>query len=176
MPAVVGLLSSARAMDGALILALTDLVNTAYAVAEAGLWLEGVKRTNSDEMCRWVHAEQVVAAFDGGRLVGAVRTFVDDQGSGWFGALSVAPLAGGRGIGRRLVTQVEFDAAAAGSVRMAIEVLASSEGHDHLDRLRAWYERLGYREVGRRQLLDVSPEEAPFMAVPMDVVDMRKAF
>jgi hypothetical protein len=57
---------------------------------------------------------------------------------------------------------------------MELELLTTRSGHPHLERLRGWYERLGYTETSRRNLQEVSPEEAPFMAVQIEAVVMRK--
>lgn len=153
---------------------LTALVNRAYALAERGLWLDGVARTNADEMSQWAVGGEMVAALNGSDLVGAVRSNHRGDGESWFGALAVIPTAAGQGLGRALVEYVERDAAQFGSHTMELEVLTSPNSHPHLERLRAWYERLGYTETSRRGLLEVSPEEAPFMAVPIEAVVMCK--
>src|SRR4051794_34131880 len=49
-------LSPAGAGDEQLVVAVTDLVNEVYAVAEKGLWREDAARTTSDEMAGLIRA------------------------------------------------------------------------------------------------------------------------
>ena len=162
------------ALDSALVDSITGVMNAAYIAAEAGLWTKDVPRTNDEEMRGWIEAGEVVAASYDGRIVGAVRTHLLDDGAGWFGALSVAPEATGRGIARQLVSHIETDARARGVDEMQLEVLRAFAGHPHLDRLRAWYERLGYGEVGRQPAAELMPDDMPFVTRPLEVVVMRK--
>jgi GNAT superfamily N-acetyltransferase len=163
-----------RGSESALIEHLTGLENRAYAIAELGLWLKDVARTNFTEMQRWVEAGEMVLALQGTDVVGAVRSKHRDDASSWFGALAVDAASAGHGVARALVEHVEQEATKLGSKVMELEVLTTHSGHPHLDRLRAWYERLGYTETSRRNLQEVSPEEAPFMAVQIEAVVMRK--
>ena len=59
--------------------------------------------------------------------------------------LAVAPHAGGRGLGERLVRAAEEHARAAGASRMEIIVIRPASGTlPAKERLGAWYPRLGY--------------------------------
>jgi len=163
-----------RANEAPLIEHLTGLENRAYELSELGLWLKGVARTNVNEMRQWVERGEMVLALDGNAVVGAVRSIHRGDGSSWFGALAVDTSVAGQGIARALVNHIEREAANLGSKVMELEVLTTRSGHPHLERLRTWYERLGYIETSRRDLQEVSPEEAPFMAVQIEAVVMHK--
>jgi hypothetical protein len=57
---------------------------------------------------------------------------------------------------------------------MQLELVVPAEAHAHTDVLAAWYGRLGYREVGRRDLADIDPAAVPFLAVPLEVAVMQR--
>ncbi len=151
-----------------------SLVNRAYEQAEAGLWLPGIARATTAEVAAAIRGDELSVAREEGQLAGSVRSRRLDPGTGWFGALAVDPLYAGRGIGGGLVGYVETRAAAAGATAMQLELLEPLVSHPHTDFLAAWYARLGYRPVGRRELVDVEPAALPFLAVPCRVVVMRK--
>ena len=56
--------------DEVLVEELADLINAAYAVGEAGLWLEGTTRTGPGEIAEAIRSGGVLAAGLEGRLVG----------------------------------------------------------------------------------------------------------
>jgi GNAT superfamily N-acetyltransferase len=94
--------------------------------------------------------------------------------TGWFGALAVSGSDGGRGVGSALVALAERRARSGGATTMQMELLGPEATHAHTDRLAAWYRRLGYREIERRDLADVDPAAVPFLAVPLAVAVMEK--
>lgn len=61
-PHEIELLSPARASDGALVGALTDLVNRVYAEAEEGLWIDGASRTSTTEMAKLIADGEIAVA------------------------------------------------------------------------------------------------------------------
>lgn len=92
----------------------------------------------------------------------------------WFGALTIDPEHGGNGIGRQLVDYVEAEAAVNGRAVMNIEAMIADPPHEGLDRILAWYQRLGYREVGRQDPSEAFPEFMPFAVTTLDIIRMRK--
>ena len=83
-----------------------------------------------------------IGAFVGHRLVGSARLTVDGP-IGWISRVAVAPDQQGRGIGGRVLEQVE---AAAPPTVSTFQLCAGGESDANL----AMYERRGYREFERR--------------------------
>lgn len=84
----------------------------------------------------------VVARAGGDRLAGfAIMRYAADEAH--LDLLAVVPERRGHGVGRRLVEWLEKPALVAGITTVELEVRAGNRG------ARAFYERLGYREVGR---------------------------
>jgi ribosomal protein S18 acetylase RimI-like enzyme len=136
--------------------ALTDLVNRAYAIE--AFFVEG-PRTTSDEIAALIGSGAFLVLDGTGGIAAAVlyrgpgeRDGVPpaigssgSSGSGssaYFGMLSVLPELQGRGLGRRLVQVVEAMAEATGATSMRLRVINLRE------ELTRWYTSLGYREVG----------------------------
>ena len=168
------MLLGAAAEDAALVAEVTELVNRAYQVAEHGLWDDGIARTTSGEAADAIVLGELAVARDRGRLVGTIRTRQIDSETGWFGALAVDHAHAGLGIGGKLVGYVEGRAMSGGARTMQLELLVPVVAHAHTELLAAWYGRLGYREVERRELADVDPAAVPFLAVPLEVTVMQK--
>jgi [ribosomal protein S18]-alanine N-acetyltransferase len=85
----------------------------------------------------------VLAARDRRRLVGfAIMEFYDEHAH--LSLLAVQHGSQRQGIGRQLVEWLEASARTAGTFVVQLEVRASNDG------ARRFYERLGYREAGRR--------------------------
>ena len=166
--------AAAEAGNDALVADLTDLVNRAYAVAERGLWKEGVARTTLFEMAETIAKEEVLVAREAGRIVGAVRTRFLIGSVGWFGALAVDERDAGRGIGGILVAAAERDASEAGASSMQLELLVPATEHPHTEMLARWYTRLGYRRTGVCDLAEVDPAAVPFLRQPCNVAIMQK--
>ena len=161
--------------DLTLVPAVTDVVNRAYAAAEAALFSRSIHRTDAEEVAASIARGETAAAFLDGGLVGSVRARALDPATGWFGALGVDPDLQGRGFGAALVGFVEDDAVAAGRTEMQLEVFQPEPDTPHGTRLRTWYERRGYRETSRVALAEVFPEDAAVLAVAgCDIVTMRK--
>ena len=168
------MLSVAAAADALLMSEVSDLVNRAYEVAERGLWRDGVARTTPLETAEAVVRGELVVAREQDHLVGSIRTRQIDGETGWLGALAVDQARGRRGIGGKLVGYAEGRALSTGASTMQLELLMPVAAHPHTDQLAAWYGRLGYREIERRDLADVEPSAVPFLAVVLEVAVMQK--
>ena len=174
MALIVGRLSSQAAEDVDLLGRLVGLINDAYAIPEEGLWLTGVERTNLDQTYAALAAGRVLVGHVDGVLAGTVQTQEVDRSHVTFGTLAVDAAFSGRGVGSALVRLVEMDAAAVGARFTRLEVLVAEPIHPHLERLVAWYSRLGYRDVGRTGLDQISPREVPFLCRACEVSLMER--
>jgi GNAT superfamily N-acetyltransferase len=138
------------------------IVNAAYAAGEAGLWRAGAQRISAEALREIAACGELAVARRDGAVVGCVR--VSD---GELGLLAVAPSAHGSGVGRALVAFAEERNRGAGSMRLEL-LVPRTGGHPFKHRLHAWYSRLGYRVVGRR--------DADFggLAVPCELLVYEK--
>ena len=170
------------ASDDELVRTLVDVMNRAFSAGDVGLWTREIAFTSPDELRSWIAADEIVAAFLPAQTkdrspVGAIRTrSLPGLGTpeAWFGALTVVPEHGGKGIGRQLVDYVEVEAAQKGRSVMNIEAMVSNPRHEGLDRILTWYQRLGYREIGRQDPFEAFPEFMPFAVTALDLIRMQK--
>jgi ribosomal-protein-alanine acetyltransferase len=110
----------------------------------------------------------VLAARDRRRLVGfAIMEFYDEHAH--LGLLAVQPGYQRLGIGRQLLEWLEASARTAGIFAVRLELRVSN------DAARLFYERLGYREVGRKKAYYDGREDALRMLHDLAVVSVRRA-
>jgi predicted N-acetyltransferase YhbS len=147
--------------------AVTRIVNAAYDAGEAGIWREGWKRSGLESIEALITRGEIAVARENGAVIGSVRVLRLDEDTAELGMLSVAPEAFGTGTGRALLTFAEqfYD-----TDFMQLELLVP-RGAPHPDKLRlhAWYSRLGYREISRRDF------DEPLLVGPADLVTYRKS-
>jgi len=171
----VELVPADAAGDDAFLAGAAGLINRVYAVAERGLWRDGVQRTDGPELAGIVRAGELAVARLDGRLVGAVRVQRLDDRLGEFGMLVADPAYRGVGVGRALVTFAEAWARAQRLDRMQLEVLVPRAWHHPVKEfVRAWYIRLGYRHVRTDRLADAYPQLPPLLATPCDFLIYHK--
>jgi GNAT superfamily N-acetyltransferase len=192
MPSI-DMLPTGAAGDADVVARLTDLVNRVYAVAEAGLWVEGAARTTAAEMAGLIAAGEIAVArhdrhdghgvhgeqegHDGhdGAIVGSVRIQRIDDGLGEFGMLVADPTRRGAGIGRDLVAFAEDWCRGQGHAVMQLELLVPRDWtHPEKEFLDAWYTRIGYRPVRTGGFEESYPHLAPLLATPCDFVIYHK--
>jgi len=172
----VGIEPADSADDAALVAAITELVNGVYVIAEAGLWVDGARRTDAREIAELIRWEELAVARIGGRLVGVVRVHALDAGTAEFGMLAADPARRGVGIGRALVAFAEGWAVERGFAGMQLELLVpTSWQHPSKQLLHDWYSRIGYRVVKTGALGELYPELEPLLATTCDLVVYRKA-
>jgi GNAT superfamily N-acetyltransferase len=149
---------------------IVRVTNAAYERGEAGIWLPGWERTNSEWTGGEVAAGEVFVARHGGRVVGSIRAIRLRDDTAEFGLLAVDPQYGGQGIGRALLAFAEalFDVD-----WMELELLVPHAPHEGRRRLHEWYSRRGYHEWRRRDFAAVYHGE--LLAGPSDLVSYRKA-
>jgi len=145
--------------------ALTELVNRAYAVEAA--FVEGT-RTDAEEIAGLIDSGGFLVLEYGGGICAAVLFQPPGERHGsppahaYFGMLSVLPELQGMGLGARLVRVAEAMAEAAGATAMTLRVVNLRE------ELRRWYKGLGYREVG------TAPYQHPSLKRPCHFIEMAK--
>jgi GNAT superfamily N-acetyltransferase len=173
--AEVKLLTPDEARDEVLVEELVRIVNEAYAVGEAGLWLEGATRTRPGEIAAAIRSGELLAATCEGRLVGCAYVRALDAGTADLGLISTAPERWGGGVGRELVRSAEELMRSRGVTTMQLELLVPKGWvHPEKDRLRAWYTRLGYRVVGSAPIEHVAAHLASQLATPCEFLIFRK--
>jgi GNAT superfamily N-acetyltransferase len=161
--------------DEALADELARLVNDAYAVGEAGLWIEGTRRVTPAEMADAIRSGGLLAATLDGRLVGCAYVRPIEAGTADLGLISTATDQWGGGVGRRLVHAAEELMRSRGTTTMQLEVLVPTEwSHPAKEQLRAWYSRLGYRVVRTAPIEDVAAHLAPSLATPCQFLIFHK--
>jgi GNAT superfamily N-acetyltransferase len=168
-------LAAHRAGDDALVEELVRLVNRAYAIGEAGLWLDGTARIAPDEIAAAIRSAGLLAATADGRLVGCAFVRQLDADSSDLALVSAVPEEWGGGVGRTLVRSAEELARARGSTTMQLELLVPKHStHPAKERLRAWYTRLGYRVVRTAPFEELAAHLAPRLATPCEFLIFRK--
>jgi GNAT superfamily N-acetyltransferase len=148
---------------------LAAVVDAAYAIAEAGMWVPGTSRVTPAEISELLRAGRLIALRDGDQVVGCVSTRVLGDGVWGFGMLAVDPARQGGGGGRALLDAAEQRARAGGARTMQLELLVPLHGDQQSKvRLKAWYAAHGYAQIGRGALEHDHPDLLPLLAVPCD--------
>ena len=175
MTAEVKLLARDDAQDGVLVEEVARIINEAYAIGEAGLWLDGAARTEPGEIAEAIRSGGMLAAKLEGRLVGCAYLRPLDAKTADLGLISAAPDQWGSGVGRELVRSAEELMRSRGVTTMQLELLVPKGWvHPEKDRLRDWYTRLGYRVVRTAPFEEVAAHLAPHLAVPCEFLIFRK--
>jgi GNAT superfamily N-acetyltransferase len=161
--------------DEALIDQLVHLVNQAYEIGEAGLWLEGATRTGPGEIGEAIRSGGMLIATSADQLVGCVYLRRLDPTTADLGLLSVAPGQWGHGIGRDLVHHAEQLMRSDGVTTMQLELLVPKGWvHPEKAKLRAWYTRLGYRVVRSEPFERIAPHVASQLRTPCEFLIFQK--
>jgi GNAT superfamily N-acetyltransferase len=171
----VKLLTADEARGETLVEEVVGIVNTAYAVGEAGLWLEGTTRTWPGEIADAIRAGGMLAATLDGGLVGCAYVRPLDARTADLGMISTAPDQWGHGVGGELVRSAEELMRSRGVTTAQLELLVPKEwAHREKERLRSWYTRLGYRVVRTAPFGEVAAHLAPHLATPCEFLIFRK--
>jgi GNAT superfamily N-acetyltransferase len=171
------LLDAADSRDAQLVGRLADLINRVYAVAEAGLWVDGAKRTTPDEVAELIAAGEIAVARRDGAVVGSVRVRDVAADASEFGMLVAAFEQRGTGVGRGLVEFAERRARERGRRAMQLELLVPREWqHPSKEFLKEWYGRIGYGVIRTGSMAEANPHLAPMLATPCDLLGYEKPF
>ena len=166
----------ASADDTALMTSLADLINSVYVIAEAGLWVDGARRTDAREVAELVAQQELAVARIADEVVGVVRVHGLDAGTAEFGMLAADPGHRGVGVGTALVAFAERWAGVRGFPRLQLELLVpTSWEHPSKRFLAEWYGRIGFHEVRRGPLAELYPELEPLLATPCVLVVSQKS-
>jgi predicted N-acetyltransferase YhbS len=146
--------------------AVTGIVNAAYDAGEVGIWLDGWQRIGLESVEALIARGEIAVARENGEVIGCVRVLRLSETTAELGMLSVSPEAFGTGAGRALLT---FAEQFYGTELMQLELLVPDGApHPSKVRLHAWYSRLGYREISRRNF------DEPLLVGPADLVTYEK--
>jgi GNAT superfamily N-acetyltransferase len=169
-------LTPSQARDEAVVGEIVRIINAAYAVGEAGLWLEGATRTDPGEIAEAIRGGGMLGATLEGRVVGCAYVRPLDAETADLGLISAAPEQWGSGVGRELVRAAEALMRSQDVTTMQLELLVPKGWvHPEKDRLRSWYTRLDYRVVRSAPVHEVAPHIEPRLAVPCEFLIFRKA-
>jgi GNAT superfamily N-acetyltransferase len=175
LTAEVKLLAPDEARDEVLVEELVRVINEAYAIGEAGLWLEGTTRIRPDEIAEAIRSGGMLAATLEGRLVGCAYVCPLNADTADLGLVSATPDQWGKGIGRELVRVAEELMRSRGMTTMQLELLVPKGSvHPEKERLRSWYTRLGYEVVCTAPFEEVAAHLAPQLAAPCEFLIFRK--
>jgi N-acetylglutamate synthase-like GNAT family acetyltransferase len=154
---------------------LTGMINAAYAAGEQGMWRPDTSRIFEAEVRMLLDAGELIVVRRDGAVAGCVRVHALDATTGELGLLSAARR--NSGVGSELVALAESWARERGLARMRLTLLVPRAGtHPFKARLHAWYSRLGYRAIARRDFADELPQSARLLTAPCDLVVYEKAF
>jgi GNAT superfamily N-acetyltransferase len=172
----VELLEPDASTDADLVTELCELVNDVYAVAEAGMWVEGATRTTVGEVAELIAAGEILVARSSERgIVGSVRLHDVAADTSEFGILVAARDHRKLGIGRALLDEVERRGRDRGLAAVQLELLVPREwSHPSKEFLMSWYGRRGYRLVRTTTLDGAYPHLAPLLATACDLQIHRK--
>jgi GNAT superfamily N-acetyltransferase len=174
--AAVKLLAPDEARDEVLVEDLVRIINEAYAMGEAGLWIEGTTRTEPGEIGEAIRSGGMLAATLEGRIVGCAYLRQLDHGAADLGLVSAAPERWGSGVGRELMRSAEELMRSRGATTIQLELLVPTGWvHPEKDRLSAWYRRLGYRVVRTARFDQVAAHLASRLATPCEFLVFRKS-
>jgi ribosomal protein S18 acetylase RimI-like enzyme len=161
--------------DAVLVDRLTELINTVYETAEAGLWRNGATRTTASQLAQLIETGEMAVATVDGEIAGAVRVHLVSDDTGEFGMLAAAPEHRGLGVGRALVQFAEQHSREQGMRAMQLELLVPRTWrHPSKVFLDGWYRRIGYEVVRTTSLDENYPELAPLLATECDLLVYRK--
>jgi GNAT superfamily N-acetyltransferase len=165
-----------EARDDELVEQLVRVVNEAYAVGEAGLWLDAATRVSPGEIAEMIGSGGMLAATLGDRLVGCAYVRPLEEGTADLSLISAAPDQWGKGVGRELVRSAEELMLSHGVTTMQLELLVPRGWvHPEKARLRSWYTRLGYEVVRTAPFEEVAAHLTSGLAVPCEFLIFRKS-
>jgi GNAT superfamily N-acetyltransferase len=163
----VELLPAAAAGDEDRLAEVVRVINAAYAVGEAGLWVDGTVRTTPEAVAEAIRGGGMLVASLDGEAVGCACVKRLDATTADLGFVSVVPERWGSGVGRELFRSAEDLMRARGFTTAQLELLVPREWvHPEKDRLRTWYERLGYTIVRSAPFEEIGVHAVTDLATP----------
>lgn len=170
------LLPADRAGDASVVDELVHIVNSAYAIGEAGLWREGWTRVTPAEIAAAIRSGGMLVAAVDGRLVGCAFLRPLGVETVDLGLVSATPDQWGNGVGRELVRTAEDLIRRRGVTTMQLELLVPKDWeHPKKRRLHDWYTRLGYRVVGTARFEQVAVHSEAQLVTPCEFLIFHKS-
>ena len=129
---------------------VTTIINDAYRIGETGILVDTPDqpfyRATEEEVQQMIATKAILTLLIDEKVVGCIKVHVIDDGVAEWGCLAVAHSSQGKGYGTMLVNAVEQHIQSVMNCQVAQLVLLapSSWKHSHKERLRDWYQRLGY--------------------------------
>lgn len=131
---------------------VTTIINDAYRIGETGILLDTPEkpfyRATKEEVAKMIEDRQILTLSKDDQIIGCVKVFAlaDEEGVAEFGCLAVNQENKRSGLGKVLVQAAEAHLKVKLGCSVAqLELLAPSTWkHDHKERLRGWYLRMGY--------------------------------
>jgi len=158
-----------------LVVRLARIINDAYAVGEAGLWLNGAARTDVAEVTEAIRRGEMLLATGTGRIEGCARVRSLDDATADLGMLAVPPDRWGSGAGRALMRFAEEVERSCGTTAMQLELLVPRGWvHPEKKRLFNWYTRLGYTVTRTAPFDEVAAHLGPQLRVPCEFLVFHK--
>jgi N-acetylglutamate synthase-like GNAT family acetyltransferase len=129
---------------------VTAIINDAYRIGESGILMDTPDRpfyrVTAEEVQQMIARKGILTLSIDGQVVGCIKVNVVDNNVAEWGCLAVMRSCQGKGYGTMLVNAIEQHIQSVLNCQVAqLELLApSSWKHSHKERLRDWYQRLGY--------------------------------
>ncbi|NVK65970.1 MAG: GNAT family N-acetyltransferase [Flavobacteriales bacterium] len=146
---------------------LYEIMRDAYARTEVEIWGENYVRLPEHEFQKLIDDEVILGAALNGQLVGTLYLKKVNAQESSFGLLGVHSSAEGKGIGSKLIEVAENQARLDGSDYMVIDILRPRDFQmPGKNRLRTWYEKMGYEYTYSENFQDRRPDRAVDLKVP----------
>jgi len=148
---------------------LHTILESGYRIAESDLWVKPYARIAFGDFLNLVREDRILIAFYNKKIVGCIHYYQKTTKKFGFGLLAVDFDYKGLGIGRGLISQVERLASKKGAEIMELELLRPKGVNvPFKERLREWYERMGYVYTHSQNFAEIKPVKAQNLKRPSD--------
>ncbi|GAX27726.1 hypothetical protein FisN_13Hh176 [Fistulifera solaris] len=164
-----------RSMARETMIALVNLVNDVYDVAEENMWKETGVRTNLSEIESLIQEGRLMVVERDIKIIGLVKLSKIDKDTGELGMLVVDPSARRQNLGRRLVESAEAWAKGEGFHTMQLQLLTPRTWkHPTKELLKEWYSRMGYTAQCSASFEEDYPDLVNLLACECDLTTWTK--
>ena len=140
---------------------LFEVMRDAFARTQAEMWGENYLRMPQSEFEKLIDEGIIFGALMDEKIVGCVYMRRVDAETATFGLLATHRDFEGKGIGRTMIAFIEQTARLSGSKYMTMDILRPRDFKSpSKDRLRSWYEAMGYRFTHSHHYGEIRPERA----------------
>jgi GNAT superfamily N-acetyltransferase len=146
---------------------LFEVMRDAFARTQAEMWGENYLRMPQSEFENLIDEGIIFGALVDGKIVGCVYMRRVDDDTTTFGLLATHRAFEGKGIGRTLIEFIEHIARNSGAKYMTMDILRPRDFRSpSKDRLRSWYEGMGYAFTHSHNYAEIRPERAKELITP----------